>query len=95
MEAKTTAISMTRAVLKKELLLVLARHVGPGVHVTVESAMVGDLSLDSLAVMEIMAEIEDRFGIHVPDDALMDLRTVADVLRALESRLHIKGILTE
>lgn len=43
-----------------------------------------DLGLDSLAVMEVVADIEDRFEIEIPTDTLQDIATVADVAKALE-----------
>jgi acyl carrier protein len=42
-----------------------------------------DLGLDSLGVMELVADIEDRFGVTIPNEILSDIATVEDVARAL------------
>lgn len=38
-----------------------------------------DLNLDSLAVMELMFELEDRFNISVPMNLLPEVSTVRDL----------------
>ena len=42
-----------------------------------------DLGLDSLGVMEVVADIEDRFGVTIPNEALGSMLTVEDVAKAL------------
>ena len=42
-----------------------------------------DLGLDSLGVMELVADIEDRFSVTIPNDVLSDIATVEDVAKAL------------
>jgi acyl carrier protein len=42
-----------------------------------------DLGLDSLGVMEVVADIEDRFGVTIPNDTLGNMATVEDVAKAL------------
>ena len=81
----------TRAEVQADLVTILKHHVLPGVDVTAASTIGGDLSLDSLAVMELVADVEDRFGISIPDDSLAELRTVKDVCDALVSHLESKG----
>lgn len=81
----------TRAEVEVDLLAILRRHVLPGVDITTDSTIGGDLSLDSLAVMEVVADVEDRFGISIPDDSIAELRTVGDVGDALVSYLGEKG----
>ncbi|MDL1959112.1 MAG: acyl carrier protein [Deltaproteobacteria bacterium] len=41
--------------------------------------LVVDLGLDSMAVMELLAAIEDRFDISIPLNILPDVRTVKDL----------------
>jgi acyl carrier protein len=45
--------------------------------------ILNDLGLDSLAVMELVAEVEDRFHVEIPSATLDRLVTVEDVARAL------------
>lgn len=42
-----------------------------------------DLGLDSLGVMEVVADIEDRFNVTIPSEALTNIATVEDVARIL------------
>lgn len=39
---------------------------------------------DSLDVVEILTAIEDRMGIYVPDSAVVEMRTLADLAAWLE-----------
>jgi len=51
--------------------------------VSPDTAIVDDLALDSLAVMNFVMEIEDKLDISVPLDRLADIRTVDDLARCL------------
>ena len=46
-----------------------------------------DLGLDSMAVIELLFEIEDRFKIQIPDQDLPGLSTVASVATYVQQRL--------
>jgi acyl carrier protein len=60
-----------------------------GCHVDLERPIVAtdhiqnDLNLDSLGVMEVVADIEDRFDVTIPMDMLSSIGTVGDVAQAL------------
>jgi acyl carrier protein len=62
---------------------ILQRHVDakqairPGDHIQ------NDLGLDSLGVMEVLADIEDRFSVSIPNEMLASIATVEDVAKAL------------
>jgi acyl carrier protein len=48
-----------------------------------------DLSIDSLAVMDIVMELEDRFDVSIPINAVAEIRTVdelTDAILALRAR---------
>ncbi len=53
---------------------VLVRHARGPVSLTENTELVADLGVDSLGVMEALAEVEDRFEIAFDDD---DLRAIA------------------
>jgi acyl carrier protein len=48
--------------------------------ITREKSFVDDLDIDSLSMVEIAVQVEDRFGVKVPDDELANLRTVGDAV---------------
>ena len=47
---------------------------------TLDSDLVADLGFDSLQVLELVAELEDRFDISIPLDNVPATRTVAQVV---------------
>jgi acyl carrier protein len=79
---------------ERELFAVLARHVPDGIEIRTSSTITGDLCLDSLAVMEVIADVEDRFRLKIPDQELPEMRTVSDVLGALFAHLSTRGMLS-
>ena len=54
--------------------------------VTGES-VITDLGIDSLSMMQIVGEMELRLNIMIPDEDLVELVTVADLLKVVERRL--------
>jgi acyl carrier protein len=52
----------------------------PADEVTPSKSFVDDLDIDSLSMVEIAVEAQDRFGVEIPDDQLKDLVTVQDVV---------------
>ena len=49
------------------------------------SRLVADLGLDSLALMSVIVNTEERFGVRIPDARLAGITTVADVVDSVES----------
>ncbi len=52
--------------------------------VTPDAKIVEDLGADSLDVVELLSQLEDEFGIIIPDEEVESLVTVADVAAAIE-----------
>ena len=50
-------------------------------------AELSTLGVDSLALIELMFQVEDRFGISLPDDKVPDLVTVGDVATFIDGLL--------
>ena len=48
--------------------------------VTAEKSFVDDLDIDSLSMVEIAVQAEDKFGVKIPDDRLAELKTVGDAV---------------
>lgn len=84
-------MKFTREKVREELHAILGGHAQAGASVTDSSHLVGDLGIDSLGVMEVLADIEDRFHLSIPDEALRDVDTVSSVVRAIEARLQREG----
>ncbi|WP_123025332.1 meromycolate extension acyl carrier protein AcpM [Mycolicibacterium stellerae] len=52
--------------------------------VTIEKSFVDDLDIDSLSMVEIAVQTEDKYGVKIPDEDLAGLRTVGDVVAYLQ-----------
>jgi acyl carrier protein len=50
-------------------------------------AELATLGVDSLGLVELLFQIEDRFGVQIPGDAPTDLRTVGDVVDYIDTLL--------
>lgn len=52
--------------------------------VTPDAKIVDDLGADSLDLVELLSQLEDEYGITIPDDEVEGLVTVADVAAEIE-----------
>ena len=57
--------------------------------VTPKSRIKEDLGADSLDVVEILMSIEEKYGITVPDEVVMGVKTVEDLIR-VAAEMHAK-----
>ena len=48
--------------------------------VSADKSFVDDLDIDSLSMVEIAVQAEDKFGVKIPDDELANLKTVGDAV---------------
>ena len=62
----------------------LQPFVKDGREVGEETELVADLGLDSVQVMKLLLEIEDRFDVSIPLNILPDVRTVRDFVVQLQ-----------
>lgn len=61
-----------------------------GVELVRETTFSMDLDLDSLTVMDLVANIEDEYDIVIPLNLLPDLETMGQVADAVEKIIQIK-----
>lgn len=87
-------MTWTQDAIEAELLRLFGQHKHTDAEVAVTSEIVADLGLDSLGVMEVLADIEDKFKLTIPDEALRDITTVGDVAGAIVTRLQGDGRLS-
>ena len=52
--------------------------------VTIEKSFVDDLDIDSLSMVEIAVQTEDKYGVKIPDEDLASLRTVGDAVNYIQ-----------
>ncbi|MGL5296788.1 MAG: acyl carrier protein [Culicoidibacterales bacterium] len=53
--------------------------------VTPQARIQEDLEADSLAVMEVVMEAEEQFGIEIPEEELMNMKTVQNIVDFIEA----------
>ena len=51
--------------------------------ITMESSLMEDLEADSLDVIELVIAFEEEFGVKMPDEELENIKTVGDIVNAL------------
>jgi len=56
---------------------------------TLSSELVSDLGFDSLQVLEVIAELEDRFDISIPINDVPATRTVAQVVAQVAALVEV------
>lgn len=49
-----------------------------------EKSFTDDLDIDSLSMMTIVVNAEEKFGVTIPDDAVKDLNTVGDAVKYIQ-----------
>lgn len=67
-----------------ELFEVLKPYAKDGQTLTEDTDLIGDLGLDSMKVMQLLLETEERFDISIPLNVVTDVRTVKDFARKIE-----------
>ena len=53
--------------------------------ITMDTRLVEDLKADSANVMVMILELETEFGIEVEDEVILNLKTVGDVVKYIDS----------
>tara|TARA_B100000315_G_scaffold258310_1_gene309975 strand:- start:176 stop:445 length:270 start_codon:yes stop_codon:yes gene_type:complete len=67
-----------------EVYAILTPYVHNDLTLDEGTELVADIGLDSLQVMQILLEVEDRFDISIPLNIIPDIRTVKDFVLQLE-----------
>jgi len=52
----------------------------PAADVQPEKSFVDDLDIDSLSMMTIVVNAQDKFSVEIPDEAVTELKTVQDAV---------------
>ena len=65
--------------IERDIIDILKRLSRRPIDPTASSELMADLGFDSLQVLELVGEIEDRFNIAVPLNSLTHIRTVGQI----------------
>ncbi len=52
--------------------------------IALESDVVKDLGADSLDVVELLITLEDDYGISIPEEDIVNVKTVKDIVEMIE-----------
>ncbi|MDD5204656.1 MAG: acyl carrier protein [Desulfobacterales bacterium] len=55
--------------------------------IRLSSSLVDDLEMDSFMAIEMLFQLEDQYGIEIPDEQIKAFTTVSDIVQYLEKRL--------
>ena len=59
--------------------------------ITLETSFIDGLGADSLDSIELVMELEERFGIEIPDEDAQELQTVGDVVNYIGKKIGQQG----
>ncbi len=68
-----------------QIIEVLAAMIQPGIPISEGTRIARDLGLDSVAIMDFVMELEERFDILIPLDQIADVETIRDLSNAVEA----------
>lgn len=68
----------------QEIVRMLEPHKKGSQPITDETDIAADLNLDSLAVMNLLMDIEDKFDVSIPLNVVSEIRTVGDLARSID-----------
>ena len=74
--------------MKEKLYEMISMNLGIGTdQINMESNFLDDLGADSLDTVELVMELEDAFGIEIPDHEAEKMFTVASVYNYLQANI--------
>ena len=73
-----------------EMVPLLERHNKTGRKILPETDLAADLNIDSVAAMDLIMELEERFDIDIPINLVSDMATVADLAAVVERQVKAR-----
>lgn len=70
-----------------QLQELLGPYVPAGAAIEPQTKLVDDLGLDSVQVMEVLMELEDRLDASIPMNFLPDVETMDDLVKAMNENI--------
>jgi acyl carrier protein len=77
--------------IEAEIVELLVGRVPAGVQVSGQTQIVGGLGLDSVAILDFIMDLEDRFDISIPLDRVAEVQTIAELSHAIEALTRSEG----
>jgi acyl carrier protein len=74
--------------LYRDICTILEKYAPSQAELTPTTELSGDLNLDSVAAMDLIMEIEDKFGIDIPMNLVSDLRNLEDLVDVVRQQIE-------
>lgn len=58
----------------------------PESKITEDSKLIEDLGADSLDTVELLMAFEEEFGISIPDEEAVNMKTIKDIVNLIDSK---------
>jgi len=71
--------------IEAEILQILTARLPAGVRLSAETRIVQGLGLDSVAILDFIMDLEERFDISIPLDRIAEVQTIGELSRAIET----------
>ena len=76
-------LTLTRGISRAEVIREICAHLEPyqtgEKPITGETVIAKDLTIDSLAIMDMVMELEDRFDVSIPMNLVAEIRTINEL----------------
>ena len=72
--------------LEKVASLIAEQLNKPVEEITAEKEIVKDLGADSLDVVEMIMTLEEQFGITIPEEDAITIKTVEDIVKIIDAK---------
>lgn len=69
----------------------MERYNADGIEITTSTKLMSDLNIDSVAAMDLIMEIEDRFEIDIPVNMVSDVETTQDLVKIVVARMEAQA----
>ena len=77
--------------IEAQIVELLAHRIPAGIPVSAQTQIVGGLGLDSVAILDFIMDLEDRFDISIPLDRVAEVQTVGELSQAIEALKSAAG----
>lgn len=77
--------------IEAEILHMLAGRLPAGVQASAETRIVQGLGLDSVAILDFIMDLEERFDISIPLDRIAEVQTIGELSRAIQTLMVATG----
>jgi acyl carrier protein len=71
--------------IEASVIELLADRVPADTKVTSETRIAGDLGLDSVAVLDFIQDVEDRFDLSIPLERMAEVQTIGELSVAIQT----------